>query len=80
MGDNVACNPIGMLHNVPLASATGKELHLLILSTLVIHGGWVKRYRIEKVLGEKYLGDNKTYIQYMIYNNIKISNRFNAQM
>ena len=80
MGDNVARNPIGMVHNAPLASAPGKELQPLILSTLVIHGGQVKRERRERVIGKKNIGDNKTYIQYMIYNNIKISNRFNAQM
>ena len=39
MGYNVARNPIGMVPNAPLASATGKELHPLILSKLVIHGG-----------------------------------------
>ena len=45
MGDNVARNPIGMVHNSPLASATGKELHPLILSMIAIHGGQVKIYR-----------------------------------
>ena len=78
MGDNVARKPIGMVHNAPLASAMGKELQPLILSTLVIHGGQVKRERRERVIGKTNIGDNKTYIQYMIYNIIKISDRFNA--
>ena len=59
----------------------GKELQPLILSTVIIHGGQVKRERRERFIGKYiYIGDNKTYIQYMIYNNIKISNRCNAQM
>ena len=45
MGYNVARNPLEMVHNVPLASASGKEIHPPILSMLVIHGRHVKRYR-----------------------------------
>ena len=63
MGDNLARNPIGMVNNEPLASAPGKELHPVILSTLVIHGGQVKRERRERVIGKNYTGDNKAYIQ-----------------
>ena len=42
MGHNVERNPIGKVTNVPVAFATGKELHPPILSALVIHGGQVK--------------------------------------
>ena len=45
MGYNVVSNPIEMLHNVPIASAPGKELLPPILSTLAIHGVQVKRER-----------------------------------
>ena len=40
---NVARNPIGTVHNAPLASALGKELQPPILSTLEIHWGRIKR-------------------------------------
>ena len=52
MGDNLARKPIGMLHHVPLASAPVKELQPLILSTLVIHGGEIKRDRRERFIGK----------------------------
>ena len=55
MGDNVAHNPIGMVHNAPLASAPGKELQPLILSTLVIQGVQFKREIIERFIGEIYI-------------------------
>ena len=55
MGDNAARNPIGMVHNAPLASALGKELQPLILSTLVIQGGQVKREIIERFIGKIYI-------------------------
>ena len=42
MGYNVARNSIGTLHNAPLASALGQELHPPIFSTLVMHGIQVK--------------------------------------
>ena len=45
MGYNVSRNPIGTVPNALLASATGKELHPLILIMLEIHGGQVKRER-----------------------------------
>ena len=45
MGYNVSHNLTGMVHNAPLASAPGKELHPAILSILEIHGGQVKRER-----------------------------------
>ena len=45
MGYNVAYNPIGALPNGPIASAPVKELHLLVLSIIVIHGGQVNRER-----------------------------------
>ena len=45
MGYNVAHNPIGAVPNAPMASAPGKELHPLILSTLEIHGKQVTRDR-----------------------------------
>ena len=64
MGYNLARNPIGMVHNVPLASAPGKELQPLILSTVIIHGGQVKIERRERFIGKYiYIGDNKTCIQ-----------------
>ena len=52
MGYNVAFNPIGTVTNAPLASAPGNELHPLILSMLVIHGGQVK---IEKEISSRAL-------------------------
>ena len=52
MGYNLACNPIGMVHNMPLDSDLGKELQPLILSTVIIHGGQVKRERRERVIGK----------------------------
>ena len=55
MGDNVARNPIGMVHNVPLASAPGKELQPLMLSMLVIHRGHIKRDRRERFIGKIYI-------------------------
>ena len=42
---NVAHNPLGMLHNVPLAYDPGKELHPPILSMLAMHGSQVNRKR-----------------------------------
>ena len=53
MGDNVSRSPIGMVHNVPLASAPGKELQPLMLSMLVIHRGHIKRDRRERLIGKK---------------------------
>ena len=50
MGYNVACNPIGTVPNAPLSSAQGKELHPPILSTLVIHGGQVKRDTVAEII------------------------------
>ena len=46
---NVACNPIGMVPNSPLASAPGKELHPPIFIILTINGGQVKIERVVKV-------------------------------
>ena len=46
---NVACNTIGKVPNAPLASTPGKEFHPPILSTLVMHGGQVKRERFTKM-------------------------------
>ena len=43
MGYNVVRYPIGMVPNAPPDSDPGKELHPPILSTIVIHGGQVKR-------------------------------------
>ena len=42
---NIVRNPTCMVTNAPLASVPGNEFHPLILITLVIHGGQVKRYR-----------------------------------
>ena len=49
----VARNSIGTVYNMLLASATGRELHHLILSMIVIHGGCVKidRYREIEIEG-----------------------------
>ena len=43
MGHNVERNPIGKVTNVPVAFATGKELHPPILRILVMYGGQDKR-------------------------------------
>ena len=43
MGYNEARNPIGIVPNVLLASAPGKEIHPQILRMLVIHGDWVEK-------------------------------------
>ena len=40
-----AHKPLGVVPNAPLASATGKNIHLPTLSILEIHGGLVKRER-----------------------------------
>ena len=45
MGYNVARKPIGTVPNALLTSALGRELYPLILSTLSIYGGQVKRER-----------------------------------
>ena len=50
MGYNVSRNPIGTVPNALLASATGKELHPLILIMLAIHGGQVKREREREIV------------------------------
>ena len=45
MGYTVALNPIWTVPNAPLASASSKQLHSPVLSTLAINGGQVKIYR-----------------------------------
>ena len=40
---NVAYDPLGTVHNAPITSAPGEELHPPILSILSIHGGHIKR-------------------------------------
>ena len=51
MGYTVARNPIGTVPNALLTSASVKEIHPLILSTLAIHWGQFKR----EILREFYM-------------------------
>ena len=43
----VSRNPLGLVPNAPLASALGKEFCPLTFSMLEVHGGQVKRERID---------------------------------
>ena len=51
-----------MVHNAPLASALGKELHPPILSMLSIHGGLVKREREVGRVHQVLVNLTKTYV------------------
>ena len=52
---NEACNPIGTVHNVALASDLSKEPHPPILNMLEIHGVQVKREREINLVEHKYM-------------------------
>ena len=41
----VACNPLGTVHNSPLASDLGKEINPPTLIMIYMYGGQVKRER-----------------------------------